>query len=397
VTFVLEDSLGRTVSKTSQGRVTTIDRLLPIVGTTRGERPYLNAGLGTNRLGGDKLEFLVPGIGLLITGKAGNQYRVDLGEGMEAWIPEQMATLEPSGTAPPFSLTGSWVVSGDDRTDLVEIALEQKLPWISRQETNPSRIVIDLFGAVSNTTWITHVGTAREVRAVRHDQVGARTFRITIELAHPQIWGYAIRYRGTRLEVSIRRPPQELTLSGLTVAVDAGHGGSNEGAEGSTGILEKDVNLATAGYLRKVLEDRGARVLMTRIDDSYSSNTDRLRKVIASDADLLISVHANSIGMASDPEAVQGVSTYYRHPCYRLLAETMLNGLRGMRLRSFGTIGGFNFLLVAPTELPAVLVEQAFISNPEDEMLLMDDAFRHEMAERIADGLERFLESFEDR
>ena len=187
-------------------------------------------------------------------------------------------------------------------------------------------------------------------------------------------------------------------MSGLTVAVDAGHGGSNEGAEGSTGVLEKDINLATAGHLRKLLEDRGARVLMTRIDDSYSSNTDRLRKVDClgcGSADQCPCKFYRAWHLI--PRRCQGVSTYYRHPCYRLLAETMLDELRGMGLRSFGTIGGFNFLLVAPTELPTVLVEQAFISNPEDEMLLMDDAFRHEIAERIADGLERFLESFEDR
>jgi len=396
IVFVLEDSLGRTATRASQGRVTTVDRLLPIVGLTRGERPFFNAGLGTDRLGGAKLEFLVPGIRLLITGKAGDQYRVELGEGMEAWIPEQMVRLEPEGTPPPFSLTGSWVVSGNGRYDLVEVALEQKLPWISRQKSKPSRIEIDLYGAVSNTTWITHVGTAREVRSVHYDQVGSRTFRITIELTHPQIWGYAVRYRGTTLEISVRYPPKEPALSSLTVAVDAGHGGSNEGAMGSTGALEKDINLATAQHLRRILEDRGARVLMTRIDDRFSSNTDRLQRVIAADVDLLVSVHANSIGMASDPEAVRGVSTYYRHPCYRELAVTVLDELRATGLRTFGSVGGFNFLLNAPTELPTVLVEQAFISNPDDEELLLDDEFRREIAERIADGLERFVESSND-
>jgi len=393
IVFVLEDSLGHRVSATAQGRVTTIDRMLPIVGTTRGERPWLNAGLGTDRLGGSKLDFLVPGVRLSITGKVGDQYRVDLGEGMQAWIPEYLVSLEPSGTPPPFSLTGSWVVSGDEHVDLVEIALEQKLPWISRQESNPPRIEVELYGAVSNTNWITHVGTAREVRTVHYDQVGSRTFRITIELTHDQLWGYAIDYRGTTLEITVRRPPKATTLRGLRVAVDAGHGGSNEGAEGSTGALEKDINLSTAEHLRAILVDRGAEVMMTRIDDTFSTNSDRLRRVVASDAEVLVSVHANSIGMSSDPSAVRGVSTYYRHPCYRRLAECMLEELRSTGLRSFGSVGGFNFLLNAPTELPTVLVEQAFISNPEDEMLLLDDSFRREIAERIADGLERFLDS----
>jgi len=187
-----------------------------------------------------------------------------------------------------------------------------------------------------------------------------------------------------------------MSLSGITVAVDAGHGGSNEGAVGSTGALEKDINLATAQHLRRILEERGARVLMTRLDDTYSNNYDRVQRVIAANVDLLVSIHANSIGMASDPEAVRGVSTYYRHPCYRVLAETLLEEVRQTGLRSFGCVGGFNFLLNAPTELPTVLVEQAFMSHPEDEMLLLDDEFRAAIAERIADGLERFLESSAD-
>jgi N-acetylmuramoyl-L-alanine amidase len=65
-------------------------------------------------------------------------------------------------------------------------------------------------------------------------------------------------------------------------------------------------------------------------------------------------------------------------------------------LAPFGNVGGFNFLLNSPTELPSVLVELAFMSNPSDEMRLLDDGFRKELAERIVAGVEEFLESNEE-
>jgi len=396
VRFRLQDSLGNVVTKESPGRVTCIEDWIPVTGVTVGDRPYLNCGLGRDRLGGTKLSYIVPGIRLSLTGKVGSQYRVALAEGMDAWIPEEMVELEPPGTYPPFSLTGSWSVSGDEKFDEVGVMLAERLPYSSFQEINPTRIHVDLYGAVPNTNWITLHGTAREVTNVHYRQVGTNTFRITLELAHRHIWGYDISYEGTRLLIRVRRQPASLEIEEMTIALDAGHGGENEGAIGSTGAMEKDVNLATVLLLKEELEDRGARVLLTRSGDSTLSITDRLNGVLASDADILLSVHANSIGVSTDPHAVRGVSTYYKHICYRPLSVSILDELLKTGLRRFGNVGSFNFRLNSPTELPNALVELAFMSHPEDEMKLLDEEFRRELAERIADGIERFLEECEE-
>jgi N-acetylmuramoyl-L-alanine amidase len=396
VRFSLEDSLGNVVTRESPGRVTCIESWIPITGVTIGERPYLNCGLGRDRLGGTKLAYIVPGIRLSLTGKVGSQYRVSLAEGMDAWIPERMVELEPPGTYPPFSLTGSWSVSGNEKFDEVSVTLEERLPYSSTQELNPTRIIVDVYGAVPNTNWITHHSTGGEVTDVYYTQAGTNTFRITLELAHRHVWGYAIGYEGTRLVIRVRRQPASLDIDDLTIALDAGHGGEHEGALGSTGAMEKDVNLATVLYLKEELEDRGARVLLTRESDSTVSITSRLNGVLASDADMLLSVHANSIGVTTDPHAVKGVSTYYKHICYRPLSVHLLGELQKTGLRRFGNVGSFNFRLNSPTELPNALVELAFMSHPEDEMKLLDDEFRRELAERIADGIERFLEECEE-
>jgi N-acetylmuramoyl-L-alanine amidase len=394
--FCLTDSAGRSVRRFSRGRVRILKSDAPLVGVTQGERPALNNGPGKDRLGGARLGFLEPDIPLTITGKAKGQYRVDLADEGEAWIEEQEIRLLPAGTVPTESYTGSVIASGDSTGDVVTLALDRRLPWSSSQGKDPARIFIDVYGAVLNTNWINHTGTAREVTGVAIWQAAPRVIRIEIELAHRQIWGYTVAYGGTTLTIRVRRPPVRSDLEGLTVAVDAGHGGSNEGAIGSTGMKEKIINLAVSHHLRDVLTQRGASVIMTRIDDSFSHTSERLTRVLASNADILVSIHGNSIGMSGDPEAIRGVSTYYRHPCYRALAGTVLEELADAGLPSFGCVGNFNFLLNAPTDLPTVLVEQAFLSHPADEILLLDDGFRREIAEKIADGIERFVEAGAD-
>jgi N-acetylmuramoyl-L-alanine amidase len=396
VCFRLMDVRGRSVEAMSRGSITVLDAVTPLVGRTRRDRPYLNFGLGEDRLGGAKMSFLVPGVKLTLTGKSGNQYRVGLAEGVEAWIPEDMVDLQPQGTYPPFSLTGSWTVSGDGKNDVVAIELGERLPYASFQETDPTRIVVDVYGAVSNSNWITQHATAREVKNVSYAQIAKDIFRVTIELRHRQIWGYDLSYRGTSLVITIRMQPERLKIGGLTFALDAGHGGTNEGAIGSTGAKEKDINLATVLHLKRMLEGKGATVFLTRSDDSFSPNSERLKRVIASGADILISIHSNSIGATSDPETVKGVSTYYKHICYRPLSVFILNEVLKTGMTPFGNVGSFNFMLNSPTELPNVLVELAFMSNPEDEMKLLDDEFRQELASRILQGIENFLENCEE-
>jgi N-acetylmuramoyl-L-alanine amidase len=65
-------------------------------------------------------------------------------------------------------------------------------------------------------------------------------------------------------------------------------------------------------------------------------------------------------------------------------------------LVQFGNVGGFNFSLNSPTDVPNVLVEQAFMSHPGDEMLLLDDDFRKRIAERIMDGVEDWLDGCDE-
>jgi len=383
----------------SKGKVTILPQELPRVAIVAGRKPFLNAGLGEDRLGGAKLGYIQSGIRVQVTGKVGRQYRIRLSDEMIGWLPEDFVQLLPLDTPQPRSLTGSILVSGANGEDIVSLSLSQRLPYLTDQLVNPAAVVVDVFGATSNTNWITHQISARGIKNVSWDQVAAGHYRLTIALNYDQHWGYDVGYeQGSNLRIRIRRPPrianQDSILAGLTIAVDAGHGGDNNGALGSTGVLEKDINLTVASHLDSLLKSRGARVVLTRSGDAPVGMLDRMDGVVNSKAHVLVSIHCNSIGETSDPEAVKGTSTYYRYVGYQPLANIMYDKMLELGLGQFGVVGSFNFTLSGPTQLPNVLVETAFLSNPEDEMKLLDDTFRQAIAGKIVEGLEAFVKRY---
>jgi N-acetylmuramoyl-L-alanine amidase len=394
--FRLEDKNGHVVVKKSRGKISFKARDFPLVGVTKGERVYLDFGLSDDRLGGAKLAFIQEGIRLIITGKAGNRYRLRLTESHEAWIPEDQVELQPGGTHLPSTLTGNWSVTGRDKYDEVTVSLGERLPYSSFTESDPTRINIDVYGAVSNSNWITQQLSTKEIKNAYYSQVSKQQFRITLELNHRQVWGYQVSYKGKSLVVKVKRQPERLKLKDLTVVVDAGHGGDNNGALGCTGVKEKDVTLAIVQHMKEVLEKKGAHVILTRSDDANLTMIERLKRIWSSDADILVSIHANSIGLTTNPEDTKGAATFYKHVCFRPLSLSILEQVLKTGLTSFGNVGSFNFTLNSLTELPNVLVETAFISHPEDEMKLLDDDFRSELAGRIVDGLQEFLDGCDE-
>ncbi|MCW5895208.1 MAG: N-acetylmuramoyl-L-alanine amidase [Bacteroidetes bacterium] len=392
ITFRLEDSLGNAVTRSTYARVSFKSNALPVVGVTKGERPYLNAGLGDDRLGAYKFSIINQDIRLRITGKVGNMFRVGLTENQEAWIEDAYVELQPAGTFFPSSLTGNITVGAEGKQDVVSMFLSDRLPYSTSQLSNPNRIVVNVYGAALNTNAITHQMTAKEIANVYVNQAEKGVARITIELKSKQMWGYEIGYEGTSLKIKVRRQPESLKLKSLSFAIDAGHGGDNKGALGSTGAFEKDVTLAIASHVRRVLEDKGATVIFTRSDDSNPGMTERFLRAYRGGADMLVSIHANSIGLTGNPADTKGAGTFYKHASHRFLSEFILTELLKTGLDTIGSVGNFNFALLGPTELPSTLVETAFISNPEDEMKLLDDDFRKELAKRIVDGISAFLE-----
>ena len=122
---------------------------------------------------------------------------------------------------------------------------------------------------------------------------------------------------------------------------------------------------------------------------------ERVRRAVAANADLFISVHANSAGHQRGYLSVSGTSTYYKWPFCRDFSEAIHARLLDItKLNDFGNVGNFNYYpLRANTWMPAMLVEQAFMSNPEDEAKMLDPVFRKDMMRAVLLGAEDWLKS----
>lgn len=355
---------------------------------TKGKIPYILIGLGEDRLGGTKMGYVDSLVKLKAVSKVGNKYCVQLSKNRQAYIEdEHVNVLEHNYT--PSSLTGNMRVWGDSSFDYVSLSLTERLAYQTFQEINPSKIIVDVFGATSNTNWITQLGNTSEIADVYYKQTDQDIFRISIDLKHKQHWGHRIYYNGNNLVIRIKRQPSLLSLNNLVIAIDAGHGGSNKGAFGLTGVMEKDMTLAIAKELQVALEAEGAKVVTTRTRDTTYDNHDRYTVFQQANPHLLLSIHLNS---SADPVRIKGVSTYYKHIGYRPLTKTILQRMLDMGLSEYGNVGNFNFILNGFTEFPNVLVETLFISNPEDEANVLDPAYRKQMADAIVKGINDWLE-----
>ncbi|HEX7903706.1 MAG TPA: N-acetylmuramoyl-L-alanine amidase [Chitinophagaceae bacterium] len=364
-----------------------------MTGKTTGLLSYLEYGLGDDRLGGAKMTYLDTNVVVKVVDSIYNDYKLQLSKNHFAYLPKINFKPDTLPTSRPYYLTGSWKVWGDSIYDYVAVSLDEQLPYRSQQLVNPSKITVDIFGATTNTNWITQLASAEEVKNVYYEQTEDDVFRLTIELKHSHHWGYSIYYLDKRLTIKIKRQPAVLSLDKLKIAIDAGHGGTNTGASGkTTRVLEKDYTLKIAKELQKALEQEKATVYMTRDKDTSLSMTERWEMVKQQEPDLLISIHLNSSGK----DSIQGVSTYYKHIGFRPMTQFILKRMLETGLKEFGNIGSFNFTLNGPTDYPNCLVEVAFLSNPEDEKRILDPAFQILTAQKITKGIKDWLRSIKN-
>ncbi len=361
-----------------------------ITGKTTGPLSFLNYGLGEDRLGGAKMGYLDSNIIIKVVDSVNDVYKIELSKNHFAYLPKVNFKKDSSVVIRPYYLTNSWKVYGDDKYDYVAVSVDEHLPYRSIQEIDPAAIVVDIFGATSNTNWITQLSTVKEIRNTWSEQIEDDVFRIHIELKHDQHWGYFISYDSSKLVIRVKRQPPVPILSKMRIAIDAGHGGENTGASGiKSKVLEKNYTLLIAKELEKALKKEKAQVFMTREKDTTLSMIERTQMLREWDPDFLISIHLNSSGR----DTISGVSTYYRYIGFRPLTEFILKRMKELGLKEYGNVGNFNFSLSGPTEYPNCLVEVAFLSNVQDEKKILSPAFHRAVAAKIVLGIKDWLRS----
>jgi N-acetylmuramoyl-L-alanine amidase len=215
------------------------------------------------------------------------------------------------------------------------------------------------------------------------------------------------------------------------IVVDAGHGGHDTGTIGPNGLLEKDLVLDVALRLGKLLEGRmGADVVYTRDDDTFVPLETRTAVANQNQADLFISIHAN----ASDDPAARGIETYYLNftssaealevaARENAVSEKSIHELQDLvkkialkekieESREFAAdvqralhtgIAGRNpgvrnrgvkkapFIVLIGANMPSILAEISFISNPTDEKRLQTPEYRQKVAESLYRGVAKYV------
>lgn len=221
----------------------------------------------------------------------------------------------------------------------------------------------------------------------------------------------------------------------IVVAIDPGHGGEDPGAIGPTGLKEKDVVLAISRQLRDRLNQQpGMRVMMTRDADFFVPLRERVGKARRVQADLLVSIHADAFftpkarGASVFALSTDGASsTAARWMAQKENASDLVGGVgvkvadaQVMRalvdmsttaqikdslsvgrevLQRIGSVGRLHkrqveqagFAVLKAPDIPSILVETAFISNPEEEKKLRDPDYQAKLVDALADGIQRYF------
>lgn len=226
---------------------------------------------------------------------------------------------------------------------------------------------------------------------------------------------------------------EQLGLSVRTVMIDAGHGGKDPGAHGVGGLVEKDVNLRFAKILGEALAKKGFKILYTRTTDVFIPLETRTEMANTKGADLFISIHCNAHGN----EATSGLETYSLNlansqdavrvaarenassskkisDLQAILTDLMLSAktvesrdlARLVQKKAVGTLrGGYGtrdrgpheapFFVLIGANMPAVLVEMGYITNPAEAKRLASDGYLHSLATGLADGIAAYKKKIE--
>ncbi|MBS9389663.1 MAG: N-acetylmuramoyl-L-alanine amidase [Dolichospermum sp. WA123] len=185
-------------------------------------------------------------------------------------------------------------------------------------------------------------------------------------------------------------PRRDLRKGKIVVIIDPGHGGKDSGAIGIGGVLEKDVILPISKRITEVLERNGIQVIMTRDSDYFVTLPGRVTMAERANADVFVSIHANSAG-ANRPE-VSGLETYHYDSGLRLAQIVHSKILQSLNVRD-RKVRKARFYVLRKTSMPSILVETGFLTGRDDAAKLRTSAYQNQMADAIAQGILQYLKS----
>ena len=245
----------------------------------------------------------------------------------------------------------------------------------------------------------------------------------------------------TKKEKALQEAPSsqsnKIPTKKIVIAIDAGHGGEDSGARGPSGSLEKNITLSIARKLKKEIDnDEQLRAVLTRDDDYFVPLHGRVIKARKLKADIFVSIHADAFtnpdakgssvfalsesgatsasarylaNKENESDLIGGVSLDDKDP---MLAKTLLDLSQSATINDSVKLGNFvldqlrdindlhksnveqaGFAVLKSPDIPSILVETAFISNPKEEQILNNDEHQEILAKNILIGIKKYLSS----
>lgn len=317
--------------------------------------------------GMNRISHLFKDTNLIINGSKAEFYRVYLSKNKTAWIAQRdvKEVIEPVDKPNFITMNSKTYKNASSHT----IEFSEKLPYTI--DESEKEIVFRVYNPYVSENSV-----------------------YTINIRKPEKYVYkTISCNGIyEFKVNSLPEPDNQTLDGLTIVVDAGHGGSEKGTIGCLGDKEKDVNLKIALELKEMLSLMGATVIMTRECDGNVDLNDRVKIAKDNCADIFVSIHLNSIGdIPMNIHKNRGTSVYYYNPNSKNLAksvETSITNLVGTRKDGVRTA---SFAVIRPTDYVGILVETAYMTNPFDSVLYRTEEFPYNVAKGIAEGILNYV------
>ncbi|MDA9221954.1 N-acetylmuramoyl-L-alanine amidase [Methylophilaceae bacterium] len=239
------------------------------------------------------------------------------------------------------------------------------------------------------------------------------------------------------IEKPKEEPPKETEQAKIIVAIDAGHGGEDPGARGSSGTKEKDITLAIAKKLKNAIDkEPNMQGVLIRDGDYFIPLAKRVAKARKLEADIFVSIHADAFTKKSvkgssvfalsergatsafakfiankenESDLIGGVSIDDKHP---VLAQTLLDLSLSATINDSMKLGRYvldemgkvntlhkkyveqaGFAVLKAPDIPSILVETAFISNPKEEKNLRSESFQIKLAESVVKGIKTYLKT----
>ena len=345
--------------------------------------------------GGTYKWFFLPGTVVPLVAREGGFARVRLDRDLDVWVDTTgLQAVPPTAAVERRVASNMRVRPSSDGVDLV-IPMGTRAPYFV-EETERS-IVLTLYGVRANTDLINYSHADSMIRTVEWAQESADRARITVGLRSAP-YGYLVVWENNALVLKLRGRPRidaARPLAGLTIAVDAGH--PPVGATGPTGLWEPQATLPISQHLKAILEERGARVVMTRTTPDPVALGDRPIMARRANVHAFVSIHLNAYPDGVNPFIAPGTGTYFFRAHSEPLARAVQRGMVDrMGLQDLG-VNYDNLAVVRGTWYPSVLCEGAFIMLPDQEAALRTPEFQDRYARGVADGLESYFGSLNAR